>query len=189
MVLQEETTQYILSICCLEAPHLSGKSNAKRVKSQSSNQELHPYSLSPNNASFLPAAFVLWLQSTLLLWGLRASRGWCELHKRWHPLQKHVCFFDLQRWHETLHRHKFVFKSGADLIEQEKIVFNISISITVKHLSKSQPLGLYLDCLLPALRLSAESAEIAQLGKVVVIYQCWSNSYWHRRTEEELRVQ
>lgn len=73
---------------------------------------------------------------------------------------------------KTLHRHKFILKSGADLIEQEKIVFNISISITVKHLGESQPLGLYLGWLLPAWRLSAESAEIAQLGKVLVIYQC-----------------
>lgn len=125
----------------------------------------------------------------LLLRGLQASGGWCELHKLWHRLQKHICFFDLQCWHKTLHRHQFILKSGPNVIEQEKRVFNISISIILKHLSESQPLGLYLGCLLPALRVLAESAEIAQLGKALVIYQCWSNSHWHRGTEEELRVQ
>ncbi|KAI1232144.1 hypothetical protein IHE44_0007203 [Lamprotornis superbus] len=44
---------------------------------------------------------------------------------------------------------------------------NVENSQALKHLGESQPLGLYLGWLLPAWRLSAESAEIAQLGKVL----------------------
>lgn len=42
--------------------------------------------------------------------GLRAGPGWCELHKLWHPLQKHMCFFDLQRWHKNLTQTQIYLK-------------------------------------------------------------------------------
>lgn len=102
----------------------------------------------------------------------------------WHPLQKHGCFFDLQYWHETLRRHKFIFKSGVHLTEREKIISNICISISQTPLWVSA-FGPYLGCQLPALGLLAEAV---QWGEVAVIYQGWTDSYWHKDSEEELRV-
>lgn len=137
----------------------------------SSSHELHPSSFVPYNMSFLPTSFVLWIACTASLWLDTHSRN-TDASLTFSTGMKPYIDTNLSLSQE------YIKRAGEDHFQY----LHLNYSQTPLWVSAFGP---YPGCQLPALGLLAEAV---QWGEVAVIYQCRTDLYWHKDSEEELRV-